>query len=152
MFGIVVSILLQAVPITIGAIYKDDCPVEPLIPIWCINHGCMTMLVSILELTIVLRKETNGKTAVLIRIIEACVPILFIVGCVFTYRNYQPQYLAETSNYCNKTLYLLIFWYITAHFILLLVALSFGCFGCCSIALLALRMKVMEKGDEHEEA
>ena len=84
MFGIVFNILLRSVPIVFGIIYKTYYPIESI-------HSSITIIASILELTIVLWKENHVKSSALIHIIQAIVPILFVVGCVFTFRNYQPE-------------------------------------------------------------
>jgi len=136
-FAVVMN-FIQFVPIVIGAIFIKDCPVEPMIPIWLIVNGAMTFISGILELFVVFKGEQHTKIAGLSRLIHVFLPIWFIVGCVYVYRNYEPDYIApvggiiagETYEYCHQTVYLTAFWSITIYFILAAVAL-FCCCCCC---------------------
>jgi len=156
-FSLVLSIKILIVPIVIGALYKDDCPVEPMIPMWCIVHGSTSMMSSFMQLFIVLRGDHHKKTSVLVYLTHAAKTLLFIVGCVYTYRNYEPEYkvpeggiiLGETYSYCHKTLYQFTFWYITAHFILAFVA--FFC-GCCCGALACCLIKISLNRNKNNNA
>ena len=143
LFGALLGIIIQIAPITIGSIYKKDCPVEPIIPIWCIIHGSLTMTSSFVEIFIALRRELHEQAATPLRIINAFLAISFTAGCVFTYRNYEPEYIAplggiifgEANHYCNKTLYIFTFWYITTHFIVVLISMFCRCCYCAFIVL-----------------
>ncbi|CAL4127142.1 unnamed protein product [Meganyctiphanes norvegica] len=117
-FGFIFSIL----PIVFGSIYTDCCPVEPMIPIWCIVYGSAMILACFLELSILLR-DVLWKTAMIVRgVIYPFKVIWIIVGCVYTYRNNEPSYNPEDAQkYCHKLLYQFAFWFLTSHFILALV-------------------------------
>jgi len=139
MFGVIINILVPIIPITIGAIFINDCPVQPMIPIWFVVIGVFGMLSSLLELFVLLRGDHHTKSQKLIRLIHFFLPIWFIVGCCYVYGNYEPEYELPVgglvpgmeSNYCHRTLYNACFWYITALFIMAGIAMFFCCCCCC---------------------
>jgi len=143
LFGIVINILVPIIPITFGAVFINDCPVQPMIPIWFIVIGAFGMISSLLELFVVLRGEHHTKTIKLIRLIHIFLPIWFIVGCCYVYGNYEPDYDAPVGgiipgvsyDYCHYTLYTACFWYITSLFIMAGIAIFFSCCCCCCVCM-----------------
>jgi len=137
--GIIINLIVPIIPIVFGAIFMNDCPVEPMIPIWAVVFGAFMIISSALELFVLLRGEHHKKTAGLARLIHAFLPIWFIVGAVYTYRNYEPEYdapvggivIGEESDYCHYTLYTFAFWYITGYFIMMAIAMFMCCCCCC---------------------
>ncbi|CAL4156712.1 unnamed protein product, partial [Meganyctiphanes norvegica] len=148
-FSIILNITLSIVLIVIGGVYKEECPVQPMIPIWCIVHGSLSLISLFLEFVIILRGDGQGKIVILVRLIHAWLPILFIIGCIYTYSNYQPQYVApkrevityRPSEYCNKVVYQFTFWYITTYFIIMAAVFIFSTCCCCCIIIGGLLTK-----------
>ncbi|CAL4141309.1 unnamed protein product [Meganyctiphanes norvegica] len=136
LIGIVFFFSLSIMPIAIGSIHKDNCPVQPMIPIWCISYGVMMMVSSLLELSILMRGETEGKTAMLVRLIHGFIIIWFVVGCVYTYSNNEPDYDPEDDGFCDKHVYGFSFWFLTSHFIVLIISM----FLCCCCACLGVNL------------
>ena len=116
-----------------GAKYKDECPVESMVPFYLIVMGtvgiianCYTCCIKYAESGDGEEKKINPYQAVVQLIIFAWI----ICGNVMIRKNYEPNYNdPSSSDFCNKTLYLFAFWVTTSYYIL---------FGVVSITLLVI--------------
>ncbi|XP_070552909.1 transmembrane protein 272-like [Ptychodera flava] len=144
-FLVVVGISLS-VPITmivIGAIYKDQCPAEPYIPIFLIVSGTFTIVATLLSIfagmmyqcqLICCGDEDECATVhscmlCFYGLIGIFMMAWFIAGNVWIYRTHEPNYYdVEADDYCHKTLYLFSFWLLNGTYILMG---SSCCLGCC---------------------
>ena len=110
----------------LGAKYKDDCPVENMIPIYLIVGGSAGLLSSFCACVVEYRADHVIKH--LSRLVLLPLFAWFIAGNVWIYKNYEPNYTDPESPYfCHKTLYLFAFWAITSHYIFVGVVLVIGC-------------------------
>lgn len=128
--------ILPTVQIVIGAVYLNDCPLEPYIPIYLVVMGVFGLMLDILA-CLPCTQPKEGSTNVLHRLcttwnslVSFFVFCWFIAGNVWVYRIYEPVYVQNATSgepYCNKTVYLFAFWTITLIYILLLAFLVGGC-------------------------
>ena len=111
----------------LGAKYKDDCPVENMIPIYLIVGGSAGLLSTFCACVVEYRADHGIKQ--LCRLVFI-LPLIawFFAGNVWIYKNYEPNYTDPESPYfCHKTLYLFAFWLITSYYILFGAVLVIGC-------------------------
>ncbi|XP_038055455.1 transmembrane protein 272-like [Patiria miniata] len=152
---IVVTVVLGvmlAVPIAmivVGAIYINDCPVEPKIPIYLVVTGSFYILKSAIDLIVRCKRRQdqdtegnneeepeNRKENTFSRLIGCFLFAFFIAGNVWVYRNYPPSDNILDANYCFGPLYYFAFWIITSCYIL--VALACCCVCCAAGATAAV--------------
>jgi len=154
--------LLLALPmsmIIIGAKFKDDCPVEPFIPIYLIIGGAIGILKTIIEIirrvtqngdifsseekeettSAGVPQQTDDRSIAWVffdGIISLFLFSWFIAGNIWVYSKYKPNFVAPTHeplNYCNKTLYMFAFWVITASYLILgMICFCTCCLGLCA--------------------
>ncbi|XP_065668621.1 transmembrane protein 272 isoform X2 [Hydra vulgaris] len=139
---------LLAIPIAcivIGAKYKDDCRVQPKIPLYLIVLGSFGILRNIVGLcNQIKRRNSSGnnddedkKKSAFEGIIDCFMIGWFIAGNVWIYSNYPPDYdNTDSIDYCNKTLYLFAFGLTTASYAFVgFVCFCMCCIGCCSLLM-----------------
>ncbi|KAJ3585748.1 hypothetical protein NHX12_014467 [Muraenolepis orangiensis] len=124
--------------IAIGAVYLEECPREPYIPIYLVVVGVFGLMLGLLSCLPCAHQQKDAPSTPLSRICVTWNSLTslfifcwFIAGNVWIYSIYEPNYnqtTTATDPYCNKTLYLFAFWTTTLLYILLCVFL-FG--GCC---------------------
>lgn len=128
-----------------GAKYKDDCPVEPFIPIYLIVGGSFGMLKTIIVLCqrartheddIDMDEDQSMSTKFIDGVLNLFLFTWFIAGNIWVYSKYRPNPSPPPSdplNYCNPTLYLFAFWVITASYILMgSICFCICCLGVCA--------------------
>lgn len=128
-----------------GAKYKDDCPVEPFIPIYLIVGGSFGMLKTIIVLCQRARtheddtdidEDQSMSTKFIDGVLNLFLFTWFIAGNIWVYSKYKPNPYPPPSdplNYCNPTLYLFAFWVITASYILMgSICFCICCLGVCA--------------------
>ncbi|XP_035530821.1 transmembrane protein 272-like [Morone saxatilis] len=110
------------VQLVVGVVYMNDCPRQPIIPIYLFLMGCSPLLFRCL----------NKITPLFCFMAPGLFLVWFIVGTLNIYSIYEPNYNKNTTKvnpYCDKTLYLFAFW--TTNFTFaLLPALLFSWFYC----------------------
>ncbi|XP_029183011.1 transmembrane protein 272-like isoform X3 [Acropora muricata] len=140
--------LLMALPIAMvimGAKYKDDCPVEPFIPIYLIVGGSFGMLKTIIVLCQRARtheddadidEDQSMSTKFIDGVLNLFLFTWFIAGNIWVYSKYKPNPIplpSDPLNYCNPTLYMFAFWVITASYILMgSICFCICCLGVCA--------------------
>ncbi|KAH9489786.1 hypothetical protein Btru_036549 [Bulinus truncatus] len=118
-FTILIGILM-AVPVSMivmGALYKNDCPAEHMIPIYLIvagSFGSAKTLFSLFQrcrMSEEEREEDQKRVNPLETIVSCFLLAWFITGCVYIYRIKAEVDFTDTSSehYCNETLYLQLF-------------------------------------------
>ena len=131
--------------LSIGAKYKDDCPVEPFIPIYLIVGGSFGMLKTIIVLCqrartheddLDMDEDQSMSTKFIDGVLNLFLFTWFIAGNIWVYSKYRPNPSPPPSdplNYCNPTLYLFAFWVITASYILMgSICFCICCLGVCA--------------------
>lgn len=142
MLRVILSVLtspLQIAMIVIGDKYKDECPVENMIPIYLIVGGSAGLLSTFCACAVEYREARSPSQSVspywhvikhLSRLVLLPLFAWFIAGNVWIYKNYEPNYTDPKRPYfCHKTLYLFAFWVITSYYILFGVLLVIWCVG-----------------------
>jgi len=119
---------LQIAMIAMGAKYKDECPVESVIPIYLIVMGVAGLVANCITCGILLAKRFSGdgdgdddegrKISPLQAVVQLLLCVWFICGSVWIYRNHEPNYDRTSSDSCDKTLYLFALWATTGSYIL----------------------------------
>ncbi|CAH1367807.1 transmembrane protein 272-like [Tenebrio molitor] len=128
-FSFIFFSLIHIIKIIIAAIYYDKCPVEPDIPKYLLVMGILGVATKLITLfKDFLIKHT--KVGPLLSFITTAELAILIVGSYYVYREYEPSYDPLSGDkYCNKTLYLFSFIYITiVYSLLLLCVVAVGCF------------------------
>lgn len=127
--------------IIIGVKYKDQCPVEIMIPIYLIAAGAAGILGSLYSFGMSFRKQRDeeseevGPLCSLKRlhtVIQLLLLAWFACGSFWIYKNYQPNYTDPNSpKYCHKTLYLFAFWSTFSHYFISFIVMICGCCMLC---------------------
>ncbi|XP_042207349.1 uncharacterized protein LOC121856094 isoform X2 [Homarus americanus] len=147
-----VTIVIPIFMIIVGSLKMDECPAEPLIPVYLVVGGTFGALKNLLGLQGKLRRplaeEEGGESS------DASTPwhrrikftgsinffltVWFILGCVWVYRIYEPSYLRDGGgSYCDYTLYQFAFWLVTSVYIA--VGLLTSCICCLSAATVVMK-------------
>ena len=128
-----------------GAKYKDECPVEPFIPIYLIVGGSFGMLKTVIILCqrargheddLDMDEDGSMSSKFIDGVLNLFLFTWFIAGNIWIYSKYKPNELPpphEPLNYCHPTLYMFAFWVITASYILM----GFICFCICCLGICA---------------
>ena len=132
--------------------YKDDCPIEPFIPIYLIVGGSFGIIKTIVIIfqRILYGQDSFSKDAAAVELPEET-PIAwmlidsvlnlflftwFVAGNIWVYSKFKPPFAPpphEPMNYCNKTLYMFSFWIITLSYMIMgLICLCTCCLGLCA--------------------
>uniref|UniRef100_A0A3Q1FF77 Uncharacterized protein n=1 Tax=Acanthochromis polyacanthus TaxID=80966 RepID=A0A3Q1FF77_9TELE len=123
---------------------RDDCPLQPYIPIYLIVGGTFSLLVPLLS-CLSCAKKPAPLYLVWNLLVSSFVFAWFIAGNVWIYSIYPPNYNKNSTTinvdpYCDKTLYLFAFWITTAGYILLGLALFLGC--CCALCFICCKASI----------
>ncbi|XP_020619607.1 uncharacterized protein LOC110057373 isoform X2 [Orbicella faveolata] len=132
---------LQISMIAIGAKYKDECPVEPSIPIYLIVAGAGGLVANCCSYGTRYQDGAEGEercvNAILQLVVQPFIFACFVYGNVLIYRNRQPNYAdPESAYYCNKTLYLFAFWATNSYYIIFVLVLT----RVCVVGFITVRM------------
>ncbi|XP_015600520.1 uncharacterized protein LOC107270219 [Cephus cinctus] len=128
-----VSIVLPISMMIIGGLYLYDCPQGEYIPVYLLVGGGFSVLKQLLHLSARVRQRQEERDEERIRqsptqtLINCFMLGWFIIGSMWVYKEYQPNYDPSQGKYCNKTLYLFAFWLITSAYILLGVVTAALC-------------------------
>ncbi|XP_045480164.1 transmembrane protein 272-like [Harmonia axyridis] len=120
-----ITIVVPICMITIGVIYMHDCPQGEYIPVYLVVGGLFGILKQLLHLSARVRqteeerREENLRQSPTQTLLNCFMLGWFIIGSVWVYKEYEPNYDQRLGLYCNKTLYLFAFWLITAVYIIL---------------------------------
>ncbi|XP_022099196.1 uncharacterized protein LOC110983874 [Acanthaster planci] len=140
---IAILMVVSVSMVAVGAIYKDDCLLEPKIPIFLIVTGACYFPETLIALVVWYRRvgHPEDKKSSLCRVVSVlqriglCLLLLFmIVGNVLVYGNYPPGDDEASNDYCYEPLYYLAFWLMTATFIAVVVSCLFV--GAVTLCLL----------------
>ena len=123
----------------LGAKYKDECPVEDMIPIYLIVAGSAglfnTCCASALRYQSGDEKQSLNPFSGLIQLFQFT---WFIAGNVWIYSIYEPNYTDLSSpDFCHKTLYLFAFWVTNSYYILFGVVLGIVKCTCMGLRVVA---------------
>ncbi|XP_068730511.1 transmembrane protein 272-like [Montipora capricornis] len=124
--------------IVLGVKYKDECPVDKMIPIYLIVYGAANLFASCCVCSIRVKSGNNEERSVnpVQAVFQLFLTAWFVCGSVWVYSKYEPNYNDPGSaDYCHKTLYLFAFWVTTSVYIiygiLFLVAFAMVIFTLC---------------------
>ncbi|KAM9718195.1 transmembrane protein 272-like [Menidia menidia] len=116
--AVIIGAVLVVARITFGAVYFRDCPQHPNIPIYLLGLA----LVSLLSVSFVTlpceseaapsRRHPKGFKACLMFLMSVFILIWILLGDVWVFSIYQPNYDPSAADglYCNRTLYTFAFW------------------------------------------
>lgn len=126
---LIIFLILSVVMLVFGIINKDKCPIDDRIPIYLIVAGAVGIVSMILPF--INRKLDLAILTIIIVIIYIFEFVWMIVGSVWVYRIYEPNYVEVFSHYCNKTTYLLAFWILTIRWVFLGITILASLIACC---------------------
>jgi len=138
---IVILAVLMAIPtlmIIVGVSTMGKCPIEPLIPIWLIVSGGLSViknLSTLVQRIKALNIKSEKKGNVFWNVFDTLIAFFlfgwFIVGNFWVYQNYNAMISQpNTKLTCDYTSFYLSFWVITGVYILV----AFSCLlFCCTI-------------------
>ncbi|XP_042327967.1 transmembrane protein 272-like [Sceloporus undulatus] len=147
------KVLWMVLPITglvLGAVYLDQCPRQPLLPIYLIILGTLTVL------QILLGSLPCGAGTVWQRILIFPLQITcflfffawFLAGSVWVYSIYPPDYEAVGSqSFCQRTLFLFAFGVTTALHVVLGMAFLFSLCILATFFILGVSLPNSWSGD-----
>ncbi|GFY40569.1 uncharacterized protein TNIN_428071 [Trichonephila inaurata madagascariensis] len=123
-----------------GSIYKEDCKIQPNIPLYLIVAGALGTLQHFIALwTKYLPKESQGRLKnyrsgclVVDSLLNLFLTIWFVLGCIWVYGVYSEVEYRDTTRgeYCHQTVYLFAFWILNFSFMIL----AFLC--VCSLGII----------------
>ncbi|XP_074480709.1 transmembrane protein 272-like [Sebastes fasciatus] len=141
-----------------GAIYLDDCPRQPFIPVYLIVMGVFGLVLAVLSSLCITKTPDDDTSSPIIRLCTALNSLIacflfcwFITGNVWIFSIYQPNYNKNTTNvdlYCDKTLYLFAFW-TSILFYMLLGLFLVSC--CCAIVLTLCCVAAADDDNYHDQ-
>ncbi|XP_043519835.1 uncharacterized protein LOC122533825 [Frieseomelitta varia] len=135
-----VTIVVPICMMVIGGLYLYDCPQGEYIPVYLLVGGGFGVFKQLLHLSARVRQRQEERDEERIRqsptqtLINCFMLGWFIIGSMWVYKEYEPNYDPALGKYCNKTLYLFAFWLITAVYIFLGVITA----GFCSISVASI--------------
>ncbi|KAM9302148.1 transmembrane protein 272-like [Gastrophryne carolinensis] len=121
-FSFIVWLGLSTAMIVMGALYKDQCPIQPYIPIFLLVTGASHLaVIAVLFLKFV--------SEICSMVLEGIIGIFsfawFIVGSIWVFKVY-PEYEGN----CNKELYLFAFGILCVEYVLIGLSIFCPCFCC----------------------
>ncbi|XP_054457879.1 transmembrane protein 272-like [Anoplopoma fimbria] len=124
--------IMPLAQLVVGAVYQNDCPKQPYIPIYLMVMGVVSLVLTVLSLLpCCARFEIQSMAwSCLVALFFFC---WFTAGNVWIYSIYEPSYNQTASSmdtYCNKTLYLFAFWTTNLFYILLGFMILMSCCTC----------------------
>ncbi|XP_043278538.1 transmembrane protein 272-like [Venturia canescens] len=135
-----VTIVVPICMMVIGGIYLYDCPQGEYIPVYLLVGGGFGVFKQLLHLSARVRKRQEERDEERMRqtptqtLINCFMLGWFIIGSMWVYKEYEPNYDPSRGKYCNKTLYLFAFWLITCVYIVLGLITA----GLCSISVASI--------------
>ncbi|KZC04606.1 PREDICTED: uncharacterized protein LOC107190629 [Dufourea novaeangliae] len=138
-----VTIVIPICMMVIGGLYLNDCPQGEYIPVYLLVGGGFSIYKQLLHLCARIRHQQGGTDEDRMRqsprqtLIDCFMLGWFIIGSMWVYKEYEPNYDPALGKYCNKTLYLFAFWLTTAIYICLGVITA--CLCSISIASIAFQ-------------
>ncbi|KAK4881130.1 hypothetical protein RN001_004449 [Aquatica leii] len=126
----VIYLALHIAMLVVGIDGRDNCPLEQRIPLYLIVAGAVGLL-SVL-IPFINRKFNFPYVDILTTLLYLFEFGWMILGSIWIYGIYPPNFDPSTGNYCNKTVYLVSFWLLSTQWIFLVVTiiLSFCCYFC----------------------
>ncbi|KAK4881132.1 hypothetical protein RN001_004451 [Aquatica leii] len=129
---LIIFLILDVVMLVFGIINKDKCPIDHRIPIYLIVAGATGIASKILPF--INRKLDLTVLTIIISLLYVFEFVWMIVGSVWVYSIYEPNYVEVFSHYCNKTAYLLAFWILTIRWVFLAISILASVVFClCSM-------------------
>lgn len=120
-----VTIVIPICMIVMGLVYLHDCPQGEYIPVYLIVGGFFGILKQLLHLSARVRqteqerREENLRQSPTQTLLNCFMLGWFIIGSVWVYKEYEPNYDKSLGIYCNRNLYMFAFWLITSVYVLL---------------------------------
>ncbi|KOC65821.1 hypothetical protein WH47_10283 [Habropoda laboriosa] len=117
------TIILPICMMVIGGLYLYDCPQGEYIPVYLLVAGGFGIFKQLLYLSARVRHGQEEQDEERIRqspiqtLIDCFMLGWFIIGSMWVYKEYEPNYDPALGKYCNKTLYLFAFGLITCVYI-----------------------------------
>ncbi|XP_073410784.1 transmembrane protein 272-like [Dendrobates tinctorius] len=122
--SLTVWIGLAIASIVIGAIYKNDCPIQPLIPIFLLASG-------VIHLVAVLLLFIRGMLGVCSLILEGLIGMFtfawFITGSIWVFSLYSKD---KGQDVCNETLYYFAFGFLIFEYSIIGLSWILLCINC----------------------
>ncbi|XP_069824250.1 transmembrane protein 272-like [Dendropsophus ebraccatus] len=118
----IIWIGLSAALIAMGAIYKDDCPVQPRIPIFLMVTGVTHLVIGFL---FCLKCGFDICTEILKGMIGMFSFVWFIIGSVWVFSLYHDQ---KGPDQCDQNLYYFAFGYLILEYVFIGLGLIIPCF------------------------
>ncbi|KAK4881131.1 hypothetical protein RN001_004450 [Aquatica leii] len=111
--SLVVFLCLNIAMLVVGILRKDDCPIQNKIPLYLLVAGAVGLMSKILPF--INRKFDFCCVDVLVSLLYLFEFVWIILGSVWIYSIYPPNFDPSAGEFCNKTVYLLSFWLLTLH-------------------------------------
>ena len=126
-------LVLNIIMLVVGILKKDDCPIQQNVPLYLIVAGAIGIISKVLPF--INRKLDWCLLDLLVSVSYLFEFIWVILGSVWIYSIYKPNFNPAAGDYCNETAYLLGFWLLTLHWIFLAISIVLVCCCCCCACL-----------------
>lgn len=124
-------LVLNGIMLSMGIIKIHDCPIQPKIPLYMIVAGVIGIISKLLPL--INRKLHWRIMDVLVSVTYLFDFIWVILGSVWIYSIFKPNFNPHGGLYCDETTYLMAFALVTLHWIFLAVFLVIALCCCCCV-------------------
>ncbi|KAL2079624.1 hypothetical protein ACEWY4_025368 [Coilia grayii] len=126
-----IRILLSLIPVVmlgLGARHFHECPKEPMVPIYLVVGGSASLTLQLLPFFYC--HNPPGTPSIPCRILNFLLYVFcfvwLIVGSVFVYRAYLPDFESRHSaQYCERILYLVTLWFTTGIYIYIILFIMY---------------------------
>ncbi|KAL3276596.1 hypothetical protein HHI36_011968 [Cryptolaemus montrouzieri] len=126
--------ILYIAMIVVGFLYETECPLQPLIPFYLKLQGILGLMSRGFG-TVKYFIEDRTFFCLLVTfsfVIYLSELIIFILGSIWVYSIYSPNFSPEEDRYCHKGTYLFAFCYLTIMYCLLVFTFLCGCCIACA--------------------
>ncbi|XP_058804052.1 uncharacterized protein LOC131671566 [Phymastichus coffea] len=133
---LVVSFVLPIIMIIIGGLYLHDCPQGEDIPVYLLVGGIFGVIKESLKFTKAVRycgDEERVRQSTTLILINCFLLGWLILGSIWVYKEYEPNYDPRLGKYCNKTLYLFAFWLTTGYIVIAVMLIGLYSFSLACI-------------------
>lgn len=126
---LILFLLLNGIMLSVGIIKREDCPIQPKIPLYLMVAGAIGIISKLVPLiNLKLQWRIVDVLTSLIYLFEY---IWVILGSVWIYSLYKPNFNPSAGLYCDETVYLMGFSLLTLHWIFLGIFIVLALCCCC---------------------
>ncbi|KAF5304269.1 hypothetical protein FQA39_LY09796 [Lamprigera yunnana] len=116
-FSLVLGLCLNISMLALGVMKKDDCPIQNKIPLYLIVAGSVGLISKLLPF--INRKLDWCLLYILVSVLYLFEFIWIVLGSVWIYGIYKPNFDTSAGEYCDESTYSIGFWLLTVDWVFL---------------------------------